>query len=207
MGRCDTSCRYWRATGDAAVDVSRPYRYAHEMARTTKSKDVPDCETALAKLVEHLSPGSITITKPKYSVLKQRTAYELTALTRESSITFVADSIAEVARDAFDAMTDGTEDPIVPAWSRLSRYQRQIVVQTLREHAARHMARAAEAKITCAPSSYTDYEVADAFQAAIATLDYDDLDEQHALLEREKLAAEKPIKITQPRTKPRAPVS
>lgn len=58
----------------------------------------------------------------------------------------------------------------------------EVVVQTLREHAARQMARAAEAKVERSPAAFGAYEVADAFQAAVEMLDHDDLDDQSTML-------------------------
>ncbi|CAN5923125.1 hypothetical protein BH11MYX4_BH11MYX4_05500 [soil metagenome] len=55
-------------------------------------------------------------------------------------------------------------------------------MQTLREHAARQMARAAEAKVERSPAAFGAYEVADAFQAAVEMLDHDDLDDQSTML-------------------------
>ena len=80
--------------------------------------------------------------------------------------------------------------------------QRQVVLHTLRENAARHMARAAEAKITRSPAAFGAYELADDFQAAVEMLDHDDLDDQSTMLPREPLSAEKPVIV--PRPKPRA---
>ena len=68
--------------------------------------------------------------------------------------------------------------------------QRQVVLHTLRENAARHMARAAEAKITRSPAAFGAYELADDFQAAVEMLDHDDLDDQSTMLPREPLTAE-----------------
>ena len=144
----------------------------------------------LTTLVERLSPGSVTLVKPTYSLREGRDAYEITVQTRECPITFVGDTIDEVATDALSFMDDPEEDPVVPHWSRCSRMQRQVVVQTLREHAARHMARAAEAKVTHSTAALGAYEVADAFQAAVEMLDHDDLDDQSTMLPREPLSAD-----------------
>jgi hypothetical protein len=61
------------------------------------------------------------------------------------------------------------------------------------------MARAAGAKIGGSPEARGEYEVADAFDAALAALEYDDIDDQNVMLPREPLGAEKPIV---PRTRP-----
>ncbi len=169
-----------------------------------KTKATTSDANTISKLVERVSPGSITIVKPTYSVREGLDAFAITVRHRGSPVTYVADSLEEAASDVLDYIDDPTEDPIVPHWTRLSRFQREVVVQTLREHGARHMVRAAEAKVSGSPAAHGAYEVADAFDAAVAALEHDDVDDRSVMLPREPLSAEKPsLRPIVPRTEPR----
>ena len=84
-------------------------RYAEEMAKRTATTT----ETPLTTLVERASPGSLTLVKPTYSFREGRDAYEITVQTRDCPITFVGDTIDEVATDALSFMDDPEEDPVI----------------------------------------------------------------------------------------------
>lgn len=155
-----------------------------------KTSSESDCDTALLKLIDHVSPASVCLTKPKYAVIDQRRGIELTVITREAPIVFAAETIAAVAAEALDGLDAPREDPFVPAWSRLARIQRQVVVQTPREHSARHMAQVARAKLGNSGAAFAEYQIADAFSAAVDALDHEDVDEHNEVLKRERLAAD-----------------
>jgi hypothetical protein len=173
------------------VDGAATDRYPDGMAKHAKPSNKDESETTLTKLVDHVSPGSVKLTKPTRPVLGRR-AIELTVVTRQSWVTFMGDTIGAAAAEALESLTYPGEDPFVGSWAALTRMQRQLVVQTLREHGARHMALAAAAKIGNEPAAYAAFEMADAFIAAVDALDYDDLDDDNPT--REALIADAPLK-------------
>lgn len=123
----------------------------------------------LETLLDNVTPGTLTLGKTIWKS-DGRTHYDVTVDTRESKLSIGADSLEEALRDAKDSLSDGTEDPFRPAWSRLSRHQRELVRRTLDEAAARHMARAAAAKLGAEGSAHAEYAMSDAFHAAVEEL-------------------------------------
>ena len=89
--------------------------------------------------------------------------------------------------------------------AQIARWERGAVepsFETLRELASRHHARAAAAKIT-GQSAYGEFQLADAFIAAVDELAHDDVDEDGNLMPlEEKLEDVPPARPIVPRTKP-----
>lgn len=152
-------------------------------------------ELQLAGLLDKVSPGKVTLSKTR-PMFDGRPGYEVEIDTRESKIVFVVETLAEGVEAAADAIDSGEEDPIRPAWRRLTRFQREVVRRTLEALASKHMARAAAAKIANSRTAHSEYELADAFHAAFEELQFDNVDHQHIVQPNtEKLAAE-PVKLT-----------
>jgi len=149
-------------------------------------------DKTLATLLEKVSPGELKIAVPRFAVLQDVARYEVSFRTRGYDEVFCGKTIRQAAEMALESLEDppeGEVDPIVPSWYRLSRMQRQVVEQTLKRLLADHMAGAASLNIARSPQAQAEYAVADAFQAALAALEFDDVDEHHGALPAEPLQA------------------
>lgn len=171
------------------------------MAKSSSNKTNSDTLAQLTALVDRVAPGAVTLAQSRFT-LDGKKGYELTLDTRESKISWHADTLAEVVDDTHDEPAPD-EDPIRPAWRRLTRMQREVVTRTLEKLAARHMARAAAAKIASDASAFAEYELADAFHAACEALQFVDVDEDGMLVMTQKLEGKPPIpRPIVPRTTP-----
>jgi len=160
----------------------------------------PDaCEATLQKLVAAVDPGQVTIYRPAYAKLLGREGIAVLLQTRSEGMAFVAKTIRLAAENALDWLDEEPgPDPIIPTWGRTTRHQRQAVIQKLRASAARHMAAAARAQIAKDPIAAAEYELADAFTAAVQELDLIETDDEDRPLEREPLKV--PSKAPRPIT-------
>lgn len=149
-------------------------------------------EATLTTLLEKVAPGELKVAVPRFAVLQDLDRCEVSFRTRGYDEVFCGKSIREAAEMALESLEDppaGDVDPIVPSWYRLSRMQRQFVEQTLKGLLADHMARAASLNIARSPQAHAEYAMADAFQAALVALEFDDVDEHLAPLPVEPLQA------------------
>lgn len=168
-----------------------------------KATKTTDLETQLTKLIDRVAPGNVTLCRSRLT-FEGKHWYELTLDTRESKMSWHAATLAEVVNDA-EGEPGPEEDPIRPAWRRLTRFQREVVSRTLQELGSKHMARAAAAKVASDRSAYAEYELADAFHAAVEELDFFEVDENDNPLPKENLEAE-PIHVATPRRATTRPV-
>lgn len=146
----------------------------------------------LTTLVEKVSPADVRLRVPRHAFLRETGGFEVSLLTRGFDECFGGKTIREAVDSALydvENPPEGSGDPFVPSWLRLSRMQRELVEHTLRRLAEKHMARAAAANIGAGPKAQADYAMADAFRAALDALAFDDTDDHSAPLEHEPLEA------------------
>jgi hypothetical protein len=159
-------------------------------------------ETTLTKLVERVAPGSIRITVPKFALetlesvirgLGRANRYEVAYSTRGFEDSFHGSTIRQAVEAALNSLErpDGTNpDPFLPRWYQLTRYQREVVRRTIEERVAHHMATAAALKIANKSDAETEWKLADAFRAALDSLEYADVDDQGRELPNPPLGGE-----------------
>lgn len=157
--------------------------------KTTPHMAKNDTEALLAEVLRRIDPAELRLMVPRFAFVRERAAFELTATTRDCTISWDGKTIAAAAREALEYLETPDPDPFQPAWRRCSRMARHVVRNVLLQHAARHRELAASAKVAGTQSSAADFEIADAFFAAISELDHEDIDDDGALLQDEPLAA------------------
>ena len=158
-------------------------------------------EEALRELLGVLGRGRVALLTPRFAAERETGHVELSIATRGGDSSFLAPLIREAAQEALEVLRSGTEDPVTPAWRRLTRMQREIVLEALTEARARHMRLAAEASVDNTPQGVSaEYAKADAFDAALRELDVMDVDETGQEFRPEPLAA------IAPRTKPKTSI-
>lgn len=156
-------------------------------------------DAALAALLDALDVGRVVLLRPTFAALRESGHVELGVATRGGFCVYVAETLAEAADEARRVIENGEDEPVSPAWRRLARMQREIVTEALSEARARHMRLAAEANVEDdARSAAAEYAKADAFNAALAELEFIPTDEHDVELPTEKL---EPVRPIQPRTK------
>jgi hypothetical protein len=155
-----------------------------------KARANADTESLLAELVRRIDPGELRLMIPRWAAIRERSAFELNATTRDCTIVWDGKTIAEAAREGLEYLDTPEPDPFQPPWSRCTRMQRQVVRSVLLEHAARHRATAASAKVAATPGAGAAFALADAFFAAIEELDHQDVDDRGELIVEEPLAGE-----------------
>jgi hypothetical protein len=152
-----------------------------------------DTDKALRTLLEKVAPGSITISRPRFAVRERSNEVELSVRTREVTSSFTSQTVREAVDDALECLTD-EEDPYMPPWRGLTRMQRDVVVNTLRELSSKHMAAGAEAKIARDERrAFVNFELADAFSAAADELYVEEVDAESNLLPKEEKLEAKPF--------------
>lgn len=142
-----------------------------------KAREVTAFEKLLAEVIEAASPGRIVFTKTRPVFDDKASCYELEIATRGSTIIIVNPDLEDSIHVALHDLKSGELDPVRPAWSRVSRLHREVVIRTLEGIEARHMARAAKGKLGSKHAAGAEYQIADAFHAALSVLwmahDYD----------------------------------
>ncbi|RLB55849.1 MAG: hypothetical protein DRI90_19165 [Deltaproteobacteria bacterium] len=153
-------------------------------------------EVLLQELINKVSPAEVRLGIPRYAAIREVADVELSFRTRGWDEGFCCKSIRGVVEDALHSLEDaqdGDSDPVIPSWYRVSRMQRQVVNQTLKQRAAEHMARAAEANIASrTTASAAEYAMADAFEAALDALMFDNADNDGEVLPQERLEPREP---------------
>lgn len=154
---------------------------------------MPPLEEILQKLVNHVSPGEVRLNVSRVAWMRDLECYEVSIQTRSYDEGFTGKTIAEAIRSAAEGMekppSEGDIDPVVPSWYRVSRMQREVVERTLERYRARHMANAAAANIANNTNeARAEYAIADAFKAALESLEYEETDGDMGPLEKEVLA-------------------
>lgn len=172
------------------------------MAKRTSTKDT---EGLLSQLVQRLSPAEVRISIPRFAVIRERAAFEISAASRGLTIFWTGNTLAEAAQDGLDYLESPPEDPWLPAWSRCRRMQREYVRNRLLAQGAEQTAKAVTAKMEGRHErARTAFDLADALHAAIAELDYVDTDESGMLIPDEALGVDPPkVKPIGPRRMPR----
>ena len=139
---------------------------------------------ALNALVDLVTPGEIKLSKSRL-LPGESLAYDLAVRTRAFNESYTGGTVRETVLDALWGLQNEVDiDPFVPAWHLLSRMQRELVLQTLREILARHLAAAAEANLAHSRDAEMAYLKADAFQAAIDQLAIPNGDDEEIGCER-----------------------
>jgi hypothetical protein len=169
-----------------------------------KPREITGFERVLVELIDKASPGRIVLSKTRHVFDGGESGFELQLETRSGSISYLDRDLEDSLHCALHDLNSGEEDPIRPAWTRVSRHHREVAIRTLQALESRHMARAAKAQLGAKYSAAAEYGIADAFHAALAVLwTVDDYDENGELLPgTPKLEAEgppEPIHITKPR--------
>lgn len=159
--------------------------------KTTKN----DTESLLAEVLRRVDPGELRLMVPRLAIVRQRASFELTAVTRSSTISWDGKTIAEAAAEAIDYLATPDPDPFQPPWRRCSRMQREVVRNVLLGRAAEHRALAAAAMVAGERTAHRDFALGDAFHAAVAELDHEDIDEEDQLVVDEPLAAGEPTAV------------
>jgi hypothetical protein len=154
-------------------------------------------EAVLKALVDRVSPGDVRLNVSRAAWMRDGTSYEVSLQTRSFDEITSGETIGEAIRMALDVLeqppVEGDTDPFVPSWYRVTRMQRELVERTLERCHAKHMARAAAANIAHAAAvAQAEYAMADAFKAALASLEFEDTDGHQEALEKEPLAARDP---------------
>lgn len=175
--------------------------YESGMGKRKAPSGTDGFEQRLAGVIEKLSPGRLGFTKAR-TVVNEACRYDVEIDTRGSKISFVVESLTEGLDVVTDALESGEEDPIRPAWRNLSRFQRELVRRTVAELAEKHMALAAAAKVRRDASAYAEFEIADAFHAAVQELDFEEVDARGMLIPTDERLEAEPVKVTQPRMRP-----
>lgn len=148
-----------------------------------KPREVTGFEKLLAELIEAASPGRIVFTKTRPIFDDKKPCYELEIATRGSTIIIVNPDLEDSLQVALHDLNSGELDPMRPAWSRVSRLHREVVIRTLQSVEARHMAPGAKAKLGAKYVAGAEYAIADAFHAALSSLwNVDDYDEWGEIL-------------------------
>lgn len=163
-----------------------------------------DFEKVLAELIEKASPGRVSFSKTKPMFEHHATGYALELVTRATTITIYNDDLEDSLHVGLEDLSSGDEDPIRPAWHRVSRFHREVVIRTLESIVAKHMARAAKARLG-AKTDGGEYAIADAFHAALSQLwTVDDRDMQGELLPDTPKLDEppEPIHVAKPKKRP-----
>jgi hypothetical protein len=148
-------------------------------------------EKTLSELVRLAAPGELRLTVPVWARKLKQTEYTVSITTRGCHEGFGGATVAPAAETALGILTGPNPDidPIVPRWYALGRMARQVVEQVLHRALAEHLERAALAKLAGTGDAHVEYEVADAFNAALDALHVDPLDPEGQLVPRQKLAA------------------
>jgi len=143
-------------------------------------------ETNIALLLEKISPADLKLrllrASPKLLAalpsLGKRPTYSLSYQTRSFDEGAVGDSVRLVVEMALDGLVKGPKDvdPPVPSWYALSRMQREVVEQTLDKCVAEHRANAARLNLRNDRAAGAEYEIADAYKAALEALAFEPLE-------------------------------
>lgn len=172
-----------------------------------KPREVKGFELELVKLIDAASPGRIELSRTKPIFDGGRTGFSVTLETRSTTCQYLDEGLAEIVDVALHDLESGEEDPIRPMWHRLSRFQREAVTRLLDMFAAKHMARAARARLGAGRSAAAEYDLADAFHAALVELRsvHDDDESGMPLPGTPKLEAgpPEPIRVATPPKRPK----
>ena len=145
--------------------------------------EVKTFESKLAELVERVAPAELRIrclpTSPKLLELlpsiKSSKHFSISFQTRSFDEGSSGGSVREVVEMALDSLESGPKDvdPVVPSWYALSRMQREIVEHVLHRYVAKHKQRGAAKSLAQDQDATHEYAMADAFQAALACLEFE----------------------------------
>lgn len=173
----------------------------------TKRTSTKDTEGLLSQLVQKVSPAEVRISIPRFAVIRERAAFEISAASRGLVVFWTGDTLAEAAQSGLDYLESPPEDPWLPAWTGCPRMQREFVRNILLAHGAEQTAKAVTAKMEGRHErARAAFDLADALHAAIAELDYVDTDENGMLIPDEPLGVDAPkVKPIGPRRNGRVP--
>lgn len=163
-----------------------------------RNANTTELGTQLVALIDKVAPGSVSLSRTRLPLYDGKPGFEVTVDTRGGKSSWITDTLEESLQCAAEDVDSPAEDPMRAAWRNLTRMQREVVMQTLRAAAAKHMAEAAEANIAHSPEAHSAYALADAFHAAGEALDFYDIDEKEMLVKAEKL---EPIAVATGRRK------
>jgi hypothetical protein len=140
-------------------------------------------EAKLTELVQRVAPAELRIrhliTSPKLlellPSLKGSKHFSVSFQTRSFDEGASSGSIREAVEMALDSLENGPKDidPVVPSWYALSRMQREVVEHVLQRHVAKHKERGATKSLAQDQDARHEYEMADAFEAALACLEFE----------------------------------
>ncbi|HMJ15113.1 MAG TPA: hypothetical protein VK524_27050 [Polyangiaceae bacterium] len=141
-------------------------------------------EKQLTALVERVAPADLRIRVVKASAelravlpdsMNGEQHYTVSFQTRSFDEGGHGGTVREAVELTLDSLEEGPKDidPVVPSWYALSRMQREVVEQALKGLAAEHKARAAVKNLTHERDAHTEYEISDAFEAALACLEFE----------------------------------
>jgi hypothetical protein len=151
-------------------------------------------EKELTALVERVAPADLRIRylvpSPKLEALlpksmKGEKHYSVAFQTRAFDESGGGDSIRRAVELVLGSLENGPKDidPAVPSWYALSRMQREVVEHALKGLVAQHKARAAAKNLAHERDAHTEYEIADAFEAALQCLELEYENEPGAVWE------------------------
>lgn len=140
-------------------------------------------EAKLTELVQRVAPAELRIrhliTSPKLlellPSLKGSKHFSVSFQTRSFDEGASSGSVREAVEMALDSLESGPKDidPVVPSWYALSRMQREVVEHVLQRHVAKHKERGATKSLAQDQDARHEYEMADAFEAALACLEFE----------------------------------
>ena len=140
-------------------------------------------ETKITELVERVAPAELRIrhvvTPPALLELlpsvKGSKHFSVSFQTRSFDEGAGAGSVREAVEMALDSLESGPKDidPGVPSWYALSRMQREVVEHVLKRHVAKHKQRGATKSLSQDPDARHEFVIADAFEAALACLEFE----------------------------------
>ena len=153
-----------------------------------------DFEKRLTALVERVAPADLRIRydqpSPELDALLPKSLkggkhYSVSFQTRAFDESGSGGSIRAAIELVLGSLEDGPKDidPVVPSWYALSRMQREIVEQALKGLCAEHKARGAARNLARERDAHTEYEIADAFEAALRCLEFEYENEPGAVWE------------------------
>jgi hypothetical protein len=142
-----------------------------------KPREVTGFERELVELLDAVAPGGVEVSRTKRIFDEGRAGFCVRFVTRSTICDYLDDDLSEAIAVAAADAESGEEDPPIPMFHRLNRLQREVVRRVLELHAAKHMGRAAKAKLGAGGAANAEYALADAFNAALYALriaDHDD---------------------------------
>lgn len=170
-----------------------------------RKREVTGFERELVELLDAVAPSGVQFARTRGIFDEGRAGFRVTCITRSTICDFLDQDLREAVAQVLADAKSGEQDPYLPAFHQLDRFQREAVRRVLEEHAAAHMGRAAGAKLGAGGSAAAEFALADAFNAALGELrcDEHDLTEAGELLPGTPRLEDKgplePIHVAKPR--------